>query len=60
MNLCSFPTRDYSLDNVRFVLIFSVVFAHLLEVCTPFKGSSLIYKIIYSFHMPAFVFLFGG
>lgn len=53
------PPRDYSLDNVRFVLIFSVVFAHLLEVCTPFKGSSLIYKFIYSFHMPAFIFLFG-
>lgn len=59
MNPRSFPLRDYSLDNVRFVLIFSVVFAHLLEVCTPFRGSWLIYKFIYSFHMPAFIFLFG-
>ena len=59
MNLSSSPPRDYSLDNVRFVLILSVVFAHLLEVCTPFKGSWLIYKFIYSFHMPAFIFLFG-
>lgn len=59
MNPRLYPLRDYSLDNVRFVLIFSVVFAHLLEVCTPFKGSGLIYKFIYSFHMPAFIFLFG-
>lgn len=59
MSLSSFPPRDYSLDNVRFVLIFSVVFAHFLEVCAPFKGSWLIYKFIYSFHMPAFLFLFG-
>lgn len=59
MNLSSYPPRDYSLDNVRFVLIFSVVFAHFLEVCTPFKGSWLIYIFIYSFLMPAFIFLFG-
>ncbi|MBR6596301.1 MAG: acyltransferase family protein [Oscillospiraceae bacterium] len=51
--------RDYSLDNIRFFLIFSVVFAHLLEVCSPFWGSQSIYKFIYSFHMPAFLFLFG-
>ena len=52
-------TRDYSLDNIRFFLIFSVVFAHLLEICKPFIGSELIYKCIYTFHMPAFIFLFG-
>lgn len=59
MNLHLSPTRDYSVDNVRFILIFSVVFAHLLGVCAPFKGSWLIYKFIYTFHMPAFIFLFG-
>ena len=59
MNQPAFPQRDYSLDNIRFVLIFSVVFAHLLEVCPPFGGSLQIYKFLYSFHMPAFVFLFG-
>lgn len=59
MNSRPFSPRDYSLDNIRFVLIFSVVFAHLLKVCTPFPGSWLIYKFIYSFHMPAFIFLFG-
>lgn len=59
MNPRSLSLRDYSLDNIRFVLILSVVFAHLLEVCAPFTGSGLIYKCIYSFHMPAFIFLFG-
>ena len=59
MNQSSSPARDYSLDNIRFVLIFLVVFAHLLEVCSPFRGSGLIYKFIYVFHMPAFIFLFG-
>lgn len=54
-----FPPRDYSLDNVRFLLIVCVVFAHLLEICTPFPGSDRIYKWIYAFHMPAFLFLFG-
>lgn len=55
----SSSSRDYSLDNIRFILIFLVVFAHLLEICTPFSGSGKIYKFIYSFHMPAFIFLFG-
>ncbi len=52
-------TRDFSLDNVRFFLILMVVFAHLLEVCSPFAEKWLIYKFIYTFHMPAFIFLFG-
>ena len=63
--------RDPSLDNIRFILILLVVFAHLLEICRPFietgidygggliYGSGVIYKTIYSFHMPLFVFLFG-
>ncbi len=52
-------TRDYSLDNIRFFLIFFVVFAHFIEVCVPFLYSWRIYKLIYTFHMPAFIFLFG-
>ena len=51
--------RDYSIDNIRFILIFSVVVGHLLEICTPFAGSGSIYKFIYSFHMPVFIFMFG-
>lgn len=52
-------SRDYSLDNIRFLLMFFVVFAHFLEVCAPFRHSQLIYQVIYTFHMPAFLFLFG-
>ncbi len=51
--------RDHSLDNARFLLIFLVVFAHLLREGEPFLGSRYIYKMIYTFHMPAFLFLFG-
>ena len=51
--------RDYSLDNLRGMLIFSVIFAHLLEISTPFLGVNFIYRTIYSFHMPLFLYLFG-
>lgn len=51
--------RDYSADNIRFLLIFAVVFAHFLEIAAHFPGSRLLYKLIYTFHMPAFLFLFG-
>ncbi len=51
--------RQYYLDNLRFLLIFLVVFAHFLEVCPNFFGRELLYQVIYSFHMPAFLFLFG-
>ncbi len=59
MTLQSGKTRDYSLDNIRFFLIFTVVFAHLLEVFGTFSGSVYIYRFIYIFHMPVFIFLFG-
>lgn len=52
-------TRDYSLDNIRFFLIFFVVFAHFIEVCAPFTHNWLFYRVIYTFHMPAFIFLTG-
>lgn len=51
--------RDYSFDNIRFFLIFLVVFAHCLEPANRFRGIKLVYSTIYSFHMPAFIFLFG-
>lgn len=50
--------RNYKLDNIRFVLIFFVVFAHLLEAFNSWQTQS-IYRVIYSFHMPAFLFLTG-
>lgn len=53
------PTRLYGYDNVKFILIFLVVFGHLLEISSPFPGKDLLYKLIYSCHMPVFIFLSG-
>lgn len=51
--------REYTFDNLRGVLIFLVVFGHLLEISIPFNGSTFVYRIIYSFHMPLFMFISG-
>lgn len=51
--------RDYSFDNMRALLIFCVVFAHLLEIRSPFSYGGYLYQIIYSFHMPVFLFICG-
>ena len=56
--------RDNSFDNLRFFLILLVVVGHLLEtVNTGDRYSrglqSALYFWIYSFHMPAFIFLSG-
>lgn len=50
--------RNYKLDNGKAVLIFLVVFGHLLELC-PNGRESFLYLAIYSFHMPAFAFFSG-
>lgn len=49
--------KDIKLNNVKGVLIFLVVFAHLLGVSK--SGLENMIEIIYSFHMPAFIFLNG-
>ncbi len=49
-------SRNYKFDNIRLLLIFCVVFAHCLELI---PNTGFLYKIIYSFHMPAFIFLTG-
>ena len=50
--------RAYELDNLRLLLIFLVVLGHTLE---QFDGTVRLWllKIIYTFHMPAFLFLSG-
>lgn len=50
--------RLLAVDNMKAVLIGCVVLGHLCEVLK-FPGSSFLYLLIYSFHMPAFVFLSG-
>lgn len=59
MDSKTIKARDLSLDNIRFVLIFLVVFAHLLEGNTMLPNSYYIYQFIYTFHMAVFIFLFG-
>lgn len=49
--------RDIRLDNIRGLLIILTVFGHLLEQTS--GGISHLYRIIYSFHMPAFIFISG-
>ncbi|MBO4477459.1 MAG: acyltransferase family protein [Lachnospiraceae bacterium] len=50
--------RNYRVDNIRFILIFLIIFGHFLETFEgPIKQN--IYTIIYSFHIPAFMFLSG-
>ena len=53
------PQRHMGLDSLRGFLILTVVLGHVLEICPPFRGSELLYRVIYSFHMGAFLFLFG-
>ncbi|MCA1059406.1 acyltransferase family protein [Rossellomorea aquimaris] len=52
--------RDYYFDNAKFILIFLVVFGHVIRSyieSDPFILS--LYKTIYTFHMPAFILVAG-
>ena len=51
-------TRNLKIDNLKGLLIFLVVWGHLLE-CFTGDLRLWIYLIIYSFHMPAFVYTTG-
>lgn len=48
--------RIYKFDNIKTILIFLVVLGHLLELA---NGGKLLYLVIYSFHMPLFMFVTG-
>ncbi|MBE6153698.1 MAG: DUF418 domain-containing protein [Firmicutes bacterium] len=50
--------RDYLIDNIKGIMIFLVVLAHLFEFNITPKISFLLI-IIYSFHMPVFVYYSG-
>lgn len=50
--------RNYRMDNIRFLLIFLVIFGHFLELMGGEIVSNL-YRVIYAFHMPAFIFITG-
>lgn len=52
--------RDYYFDNAKFILIFFVVFGHMLRSYIESDGAILnFYKLIYTFHMPAFILISG-
>ncbi|GAB4074854.1 acyltransferase family protein [Barrientosiimonas marina] len=52
--------RNPYFDNARLVLIFLVVFGHLIQPFTSeSSGVNTLYLWIYTFHMPAFIFLAG-
>ena len=60
MNTGAVRERDFAMDNIRFILIFLVVFAHLLELFSgKYKSAMNLYIVIYSFHMPCFLFVTG-
>lgn len=50
--------RNFGFDNIKFILIFCVVFGHFLEVFSMPYGND-VYRVIYSFHMPVFIFISG-
>lgn len=50
--------REYQYDNIKAFLIFCVVLGHGLEKFLT-GGLKTVYVLIYSFHMPMFVFISG-
>ena len=50
-------SRDHQIDNIKGFLIILVVFGHMLLAST--KENNWVLTLIYSFHMPAFIFING-
>lgn len=52
--------RDYYFDNAKFILVFFVVFGHMLRSFIEDNETVYtLYKVIYTFHMPAFILVSG-
>jgi len=47
------------INNMKFFLIYTVVLGHVLEFNRAFELHAAVYHVIYTFHMPAFIFLSG-
>ncbi len=52
-------TRNYKFDNLKFLLMFFVITGHLLEFSLNSEITRYLYTVIYSFHMPTFIFISG-
>lgn len=56
----STDNKNYFIDNLKVLLIFLVVFGHLIERYIDTNNTLLgIYLFIYTFHMPLFIFVSG-
>ena len=52
--------RDYLFDNYKAILIILVVVGHFIEVASEDNvGMQMLKWMIFSFHMPAFIFISG-
>lgn len=51
--------RNYRFDNIKFILIVLVVLGHFLELPKDSVTTETVYRVIYLFHMPAFIFISG-
>lgn len=54
--------RNEKIDFLKGVAIFLVVYGHIIQYCIKNKGDfflNLVFKIIYSFHMPLFMIISG-
>lgn len=52
-------SRNYRFDNIKFILIVLVVLGHFLELPKDSATADALYRVIYLFHMPAFIFISG-
>lgn len=50
--------RDHRIDNAKCILIYFVVLGHFLEHVTG-TAADLLYRTIYLYHMPLFIFITG-
>lgn len=52
--------RDKYWDSLKFVLIFFVVYGHIIETKAPVDSiNRALFNLIYAFHMPLFIFVSG-
>lgn len=51
--------RNFFFDNAKFILIMLVVIGHAMQIIADNPLIAFVYKFIYLFHMPAFIFIAG-
>ena len=59
MTMDAIKHRDTYICNIKAFLIFLVVFGHAIEPYIYNPGINIVYKLIYAFHMPLFVYVTG-